>query len=296
MRALAPLGPIVAAGRAQADFTDLDALGAYVHRVAPRAVVNAAAYTNVDGAEQEPALAARVNAEAPRALAVACARLGVPLVHYSTDYVFDGTATAPYAEDAPTTPLGVYGRTKCDGEAAVRAVGGPHLVLRTSWVYGARGRNFLRTILRLAHTRSTLRVVADQRGAPTWSRAVAEATALILARLSDPDGRLALDAARSGVYHLTAAGETTWYEFAGAILAADPERARQRCHVVEPITSVAYGAPVPRPAYSVLASGRALRTFGVQLPDWATQFALVAAELAEQTAAVSSRTCAGAEG
>ena len=173
VRALAPLGPVVAADRARVDLTDLGALADCVRHVAPRAVVNAAAYTDVDRAEREPALARRVNADAPGALAAASARLGVPFVHYSSDYVFDGTATSPYAEDAPTAPLGVYGRSKREGELAVAGVGGPHLIVRTSWVYGARGRNFLRTILRLAHTRPELRVVSDQRGAPTWSRAVA---------------------------------------------------------------------------------------------------------------------------
>jgi len=288
VRALAPLAPIVAATRADADLTDPDAVCDFVRRTAPRAVVNAAAYTNVDAAERDPALAARVNAEAPAALAVACARMDVPLVHYSTDYVFDGTAVVPYPEDAPMAPLGVYGRTKRDGEAAVRAAGGPHLVLRTSWVYGARGRNFLRTMLGLAHARPTLRVVADQRGAPTWSRAVAEATALMLAQLRTPNGRFALDAARSGVYHVVAGGETTWYDFARAILASDPARATQRCERVEPLTTAEYGAPAPRPAYSILATDRARDTFGIELPEWSVQLTLVMAELAERAAAPGS--------
>ncbi|HEY0779811.1 MAG TPA: dTDP-4-dehydrorhamnose reductase [Gemmatirosa sp.] len=282
VRALTPLGPIVAAHRARVDFTDLGALTDCVRHVAPRAVVNAAAYTDVDGAEREPALARRVNADAPRALAAASAELGVPFVHYSTDYVFDGTATSPYAEDAATAPLGVYGRTKRDGELAVADVGGPHLIVRTSWVYGVRGRNFLRAMLRLAHTRAELRVVADQRGAPTWSRALAGATACILAQLADVDGALTLDAARSGVYHITADGETTWFEFARAILAADPDHGVQMCRSVEPVTTAAYGAAVARPAYSVLACERARRTFAVRLPDWRVQLALVMDELAER--------------
>lgn len=281
VRALAPLSPVVAAGRMQADFTDLESLAAYVQRVAPSLVVNAAAFTNVAAAEREPAVAARVNTDAPRALAIACARRNVPFVHYSTDYVFDGTSSVPYAEDAQTAPLGVYGRTKRDGEEAIRAVGGAHLVLRTSWVYGVRGQNFMRTILRLAHTQPTLRVVADQRGAPTWSRAVAESTAVMLAQLRDPHGGgYRLEAARAGVYHIAAGGETTWYDFARAILAADPARATQRCGRVDPVTAAEYGGAVTRPAYSVLATGRALAEFGIRLPRWDAQFALVADELA----------------
>ncbi len=290
VRAFAPLGPVMALDRARLDLTDLDAVSACIRQIAPRAVVNAAAYTDVDGAEREPALARRINAEAPGALAAATAALGVPLVHYSTDYVFDGTAVTPYRENSPTAPLGVYGRTKVDGETAIAAADGPHLIIRTSWVYGARGRNFLRTMLRLAHTRPALRVVADQRGAPTWSRAIAEATACMLARLAQPDGRFVLDGDRAGVYHVTAAGETTWHEFARAILAADPARDAQSCRELEPVTSAEYGSPVARPAYSVLACDRAREVFGVQLPTWDEQLALVMAEVAERASGAGAAT------
>jgi dTDP-4-dehydrorhamnose reductase len=206
-------------------------------------------------------------------LAEEAARAGVPLVHFSTDYVFDGSKASPYTEDDPTAPLGVYGRTKREGEEAVAAAGGAHLVLRTSWVYGTRGHNFLRTMLRLAHEREELRVVADQVGAPTWSRMLAEATAAIVAPLRAGGGWEIPDG-QSGTYHLAARGETSWHGFAEAILALDPDRAGQRARRVVPIATEEYPAPAPRPRYSVLDSGRAGRAFGVALPEWREQLRL----------------------
>ena len=272
-RALAPLGRVVAPGRAGLDLADADGVRRAFRDSAPALVVNAAAHTAVDRAEGEPELARALNAVAPGVLAEEAARAGVPIVHFSTDYVFDGSGSAPYTEVDATAPLGVYGRTKLEGERAVAAAGGAHLVLRTSWVYGTRGHNFLRTMLRLARERDELRVVADQVGAPTWSRMLAEATAAILAPFRAGNG-WEIPREVSGVYHLAARGSTSWHGFAEAILAADPARAEQRARRVVPIASEEYPTPAPRPRYSVLNSERAERVFGVALPDWREQLEL----------------------
>jgi dTDP-4-dehydrorhamnose reductase len=282
-RALAPLGPVVALRRADADLADASALRAAVRAHRPAAIVNAAAYTAVDRAESERELAFAVNAVAPGMLAEEAARLGVPLVHYSTDYVFDGTKGAPYVEDDPVAPVGAYGETKLQGERAVAAAGGPHLVFRTSWLYAARGRNFLLTMLRLAHEREELRVVADQAGVPTPARLVAEVTAQALARHATEDG-FALPEARWGVHHLAARGPTTWHEFAREILALDPRRETQRCHAVTAIATSDFPTPARRPAYSVLDPSRLERAFALRMPEWRSQLALVMGELAGRTA------------
>lgn len=263
-RTLQGFGRVVAPPRARLDLADLDRLADAIAHIAPDMIVNAAAYTAVDQAESEPALAQRINAEAPRVLAEAAARRGALLVHYSTDYVFDGVRSVPYIEDDATQPLNVYGQTKLDGERAVQASGAAHLILRTSWVYGMRGRNFLLTVLRLARERPELRIVADQYGAPTWCRTVAEVTAQVLASRSVDEG---IDAwhALSGVYHLTARGETTWHGFTQAILTN--ARVRPTPPVV-PIATADYPTPARRPARAVLDSGKLERTFGVCLPDW----------------------------
>ncbi len=272
-RALAPVGEVLAPGRAALDLADAAAIRRAFRDAAPALVVNAGAHTAVDRAESEPDEARALNAAAPGVLAEESARAGVPLVHFSTDYVFDGRKGAPYREDDPTCPLGVYGATKLEGEQAVAAAGGMHLVLRTSWVYGMRGHNFMLTMLRLAREREELRVVSDQVGAPTWSRMLAEATAAILAPFRAGAG-WAIPPERSGVYHLAARGETSWHGFAEAILAADPARAAQRCRGVVPITTGEYPTPAPRPRYSVLATERAESAFGVALPHWREQLAL----------------------
>lgn len=274
-RCLAPLGEVVALGRAELDLADAQAVRAAVRNAAPELIVNAAAYTAVDQAEREPELARRINAEAPGILAEEAARLGAALIHYSTDYVFDGTKRTPYDELDPTNPLGVYGATKLAGERAIQAAGAPHLILRTSWVYATRGRNFLLTILRLAAEREQLRLVNDQTGAPTWAGAIAEATARIIkGTWSKENGR---DRCReiSGVYHLTAAGETTWYEFARAILAA-PEAKRLQtrpliAREIIPIRTADYPTPARRPAYSVLSNAKMARTFGLTMQEWRPQ-------------------------
>jgi dTDP-4-dehydrorhamnose reductase len=270
-RALAPLGEVVAVGRERADLARPETLRALARELMPRVIVNAAAYTAVDKAEQEEALALRVNGEAPGVLAEEARRAGALLVHYSTDYVFDGTKTGAYVESDATAPLNAYGRTKLAGERAVQAVGGAHLIFRTSWVYGAHGRNFYLTMRRLLRERSEVRVVADQVGAPTWSRTIAEATAEAVARLlpgADPEA--------SGIYHLAAAGETSWFGFAQAILALHPPPAGEAPPRLVPIPASEYPLPARRPHNSRLDCGKLRARFGVVLPDWKAALAQVA--------------------
>lgn len=263
-RTLAPLGPVIALGRADVDLAEPGALRAAVRVATPALIVNAAAYTAVDKAEGERDLAFRVNAQAPGVLAEEAARSGARLVHFSTDYVFDGAARRPYREDDPTGPLGAYGESKLAGEQAVRDATADHLILRTAWVYAARGRNFLLAMRRLAREREELRVVDDQRGAPTWARAIAEATALMLARGGPP-----------GTYHLSAAGETTWHGFASAIVAHMADAGElPRPVAVTPITTADYPTPARRPAYSVLDGAKLAADYRITLPHWRDQFAL----------------------
>ena len=276
-RALAPLGRVVALRRADADLADPDALRTAVRAARPALVVNAAAFTGVDAAERDRDLAVRVNAEAPGVLAEEAARPGASIVHYSTDYVFDGAKRTPYVEDDATEPQGAYGESKLAGERAVAAANAAHLVLRTSWVYAARGRNFLLTMLRLAHEREELRVVADQHGVPTPARLVADVTAAALARLATGGGFDVADLA--GTYHVAARGATTWHEFAEAIVALDPRRAAQRCRVVVPIATADFPTPARRPAYSVLDPARLEGAFALRMPEWRGQLALVMDEV-----------------
>ena len=253
---LAPLGNVVAADRAMLDLADPDAIVAVMRRQKPAVIVNAGAYTAVDRAESEPALASAINARAPGILAEEAKRAAAVLVHFSTDYVFDGARTTPYPEDAPTAPLNVYGETKLEGERAIADAGAKAIVLRTSWVYGLRGKNFLLTMRKLAAERDHLTVVADQIGVPNWSRTLASATARIVA-----SGVSAM-AERSGLYHLSSSGEASWYDFARAIL-GDTSKAR-----LLPIATVDYPTPARRPAYGVLATSRFESTFGFVLPSW----------------------------
>jgi dTDP-4-dehydrorhamnose reductase len=276
LRSLAPLGELVAttrsglldddASRASGDITcerlDLsepDAIAPLVQHVRPDVVINAAAYTAVDRAEDEVDVAFRANAEAPGRLADACAVLGIPLVHYSTDYVFDGRGTRPYREDDPTDPLGVYGRTKLAGEEAIAASGARHLILRTAWVYGLHGHNFLRTMLRVGAERDELRVVADQHGCPTPAWLIADVTAAVIAQ----------GIAESGVRHLVAGGETSWHGFAEAIFdEAQAAGLIPRAPRVIPIATHEYPTRAARPAYSVLDTARLRGEYGVELPHW----------------------------
>ena len=277
VRALAPLGRVMAPARADLDLEAPERTGERVRALAPRLVVNAAAYTAVDRAEQEPERVATVNTLAPGALARAAAAVGAVYVDYSTDYIFDGERVAGYAETDPPGPLNVYGRTKLAGERAIAASGAEHLIFRTSWVYGARGHNFLRTMLRLAREQDELRVVDDQHGAPTWARLIAQATAQVLAQLRAPGG-FRVPPKRGGVYHLAAAGQTTWCGFAQALLAGDPRRQEQRCKSLLGIATSQYPTPARRPRHSVLRSERARREFGVTLPSWEAQLAWVLEE------------------
>lgn len=264
LRSLQGLGEIVAAGRSTMDLSDPDSVRRVMREVSPAIVVNSAAYTAVDKAETETELAERINVEAPRVMAQEAARQGALLIHYSTDYVFDGSKPAAYVEDDETNPQNVYGRTKRDGERAIAATGCNHLIFRTSWVYGMRGRNFLLTMLKLAAERDELRVVADQFGAPTWSRTIAALTAQVIARAPlEPAGDRWRE--RSGVYNLTSGGTTSWAGFAESIFEyAQPARRP----VVVPIDASAYPTPAKRPANSVLSHDKLLRVFGLQPPSW----------------------------
>ena len=268
-RALAPLGEVLALGRRvreglAGDLEDPDALQETIRQSAPDVIVNAAAYAAVDHAESEPERAHVINTTAPGVMASEAKSLGSLLVHYSTDYVFDGSGQQPWREDDPTAPLNVYGRTKLAGETAIRAAGGRHLIFRTAWVYAARGNNFIRTMLRLACERDALKVVNDQHGTPTGAEFIADATAhAIRATTADSD--------RCGTYHLTAAGETTWYGYATYLL----EQARQlgyplrvRRRAIEPVTSEAFPTAAQRPHNSRLDGTRLEKTFGLHRPDW----------------------------
>jgi dTDP-4-dehydrorhamnose reductase len=264
-RALAPLGEVIAADRSLLDLADTSSIRARVAALAPDLIVNPAAYTAVDKAESEPELAQAINAAAPGELA-ACS---VPLVHFSTDYVFDGRKPSAYTEADAPNPLGIYGASKLAGEQAVQRAGVAHLILRTSWVYGLRGHNFLLTMRRLARERDTLAVVDDQFGAPTWSRLIAEATALVIARWFDRSDQTAA----SGVYHLSCGGRTSWHGFTRAILAQLATREAGLARLT-PISSSGYPTPAARPANSQLNCDRLAATFGVRLPDWEAALAL----------------------
>jgi dTDP-4-dehydrorhamnose reductase len=260
-RSLANHGEVIALDRAALDLADADAIVATVRQARPDLIVNAAAYTAVDLAESESVAAFAVNARAPGILAEEAKRRGAVLIHYSTDYVFDGRCTAPYEEDAPAGPLNVYGASKYEGECAIGQSGARALVFRTGWVYGARGKNFLLTMLRLAQERDELRVVADQSGTPNWCRTLSEATAAAVAH------GLPWLAERSGLYHMASAGATTWHGFAQAII-GDVPRPR-----VVPIATSAYPTPARRPAYGVLSSRKFEATFAYRMPDWRDELA-----------------------
>lgn len=262
-RTLAPLGHVAAVDFPDIDLTQPDSIRRWVDETRPDVIVNAAAYTAVDKAETDESRTHQINAIAPGILAEAARQRNAWIVHYSTDYVFDGRKSSPYTEQDSPSPLGVYGRTKLEGDQAVIGVGGRFLIFRLCWVYGARGHNFLLTIQRLARERETLRVVNDQVGAPTWSRLIAEATAQALAKV-----RQEADPARyAGVYNLSCAGSTSWHGFAQAIVDRLPA-AQRKCQAVQPISTAEYPTLARRPAYSVLDGDALAQVFGLHMPDW----------------------------
>ncbi len=254
------LGEVIALDRAQLDLANADAIRTAMRELQPAMVINAAAYTAVDAAESDEATAFRINADAPRVLAEEAERLGAAIIHYSTDYVFDGSKDGAWLEDDAPAPLSAYGRSKLAGEQAIADVGGTHLILRTSWVYGLHGKNFLLTMLRLAETRDELAIVDDQVGAPTWSGTIAGATAAIIRSAGEP----AQLAPLSGIYHLCAGGHTSWFGFAQAIF-ADPSVPNKP--LLRPITTAEYPTPARRPKNSVMNTDKFRRAFG-DLPDW----------------------------
>lgn len=262
-RTLASIGEVTAVDFPEIDLSNPDSLRQRVAQHRPNIIVNSAAYTAVDKSESESDLAMRINGVAPGVLAEEARKSGALLVHYSTDYVFDGANQSPYLESDKPNPLGMYGRSKLAGDESIQQVGGNHLIFRLCWVYGARGQNFLLTMMRLAREREKLRVVKDQVGCPTWSRMIAQATAQALTRVLASGDLGAL----TGLYHLSSSGVTSWHGFAERIVSLMPSEGR-KCMVVEPITSAEYPTPAKRPAYSVMDCGKLERTFQIRLPDW----------------------------
>jgi dTDP-4-dehydrorhamnose reductase len=275
-RTLAPVGQVIAASLESeqgpsVDLADAASVRRIFNEVQPDAVVNAAAYTAVDKAETDRELAQAINADALHLIGELAKASNIPVVHYSTDFVFSGQTERPYREDDAPQPVSVYGQSKLDGERALLASGADALVLRTAWLYGGRGNNFLLTMLNLFRERSELRIVDDQIGTPTWSRMLAEVTSLVLHRVFVGE----LDMARiGGVYHCTSAGATSWFGFAEAIR----EASGSKCQLL-PIPTSEYPAPAHRPAYSVLDTGKFRKTFGLTLPDWRQSLALCLADL-----------------
>ncbi len=278
-RSLAPLGRIIALGLEECNLANADQVRSSVRAVKPALIVNAAAYTAVDKAESDQDLARAVNGIAPGILAEEAKKLGAWLVHYSTDYVFDGSKPEPYTEQDMPAPLSVYGATKLEGERAIQQAGCLHLILRTSWVFAARGANFVRTILRLAREREALKIVGDQYGAPTSAELLADVTALCMRDLMKSGG-----AARQGLYHVAAAGQTSWHGYATFVL----EQALQlgyalRCHAdnIESIPTDGYPLPARRPANSVMDTTKLRSEFGLCLPDWTYHVERMLKELLE---------------
>ena len=269
-RSLQPLGEVIAcdfdsSADRRADFTQPASVAALVDRVRPQIIVNSAAHTAVDKAESEVELARAINATTVGAIAERAAVLGALLIHYSTDYVYDGSGSLPREESSPTAPLSVYGRTKLEGEELIRASGCRHVILRTSWVYAARGNNFIKTMLRLAAERETLSVIDDQIGAPTGADLLADVTALMIARITARDAHL------GGTFHCVAAGETSWFDYARFVI--DWARANGQVVKVAPeglraVPTSAYPTPAARPLNSRLSTAKLRSTFSLHLPDW----------------------------
>jgi dTDP-4-dehydrorhamnose reductase len=284
LRFLPQLGKVVALGHDQLDLSKPDDISRTIREFRPQLIVNAAAYTAVDQAEADIAMARATNAEAPGLMAEEAKKIGAVFVHYSTDYVFDGAKRVPYDEVDSANPINVYGKTKFAGEQAIRSSGVAYLIFRTAWVYATRGRNFLLTILRLATEGEELRIVSDQVGAPTCAWDVAAATSKILTSISDRNNGGFVFSEVSGTYHMSAAGQTTWHDFAKTILekaraasrdlawlAAATQGRQLIARRVIPISTEEFQSPTHRPAYSVLSNSRLIHTFGVALPDWRAQ-------------------------
>jgi dTDP-4-dehydrorhamnose reductase len=271
-RTLQTIGHLTTLGSSDLDLADGEQVRAAVRQIRPQIIVNAAAYTAVDKAESEVELARSINTIAPTILAEEAKKLGALLVHYSTDYIFDGRKNGAYVEEDATNPLSIYGQTKLEGEQGIQAIGGDHLILRTTWVYGNRGKNFLLTILRLAAERPELKIVADQIGAPTWSRSIATVTGQILSQWPQNSA--------PGVYHLSGGGATSWHGFAEKIVEYAQKYQPERVLAVQkilPIGTSDYPTPAQRPANSRLDNSKLHHTFGLGLPDWEQDLALAMA-------------------
>lgn len=285
LRTLAPLGRVIGVSTRTQPFLNLaepDSIRSLLRELKPALVVNAAAYTAVDKAESEPEVAMAINGFGPGVLAEECKRLNVPLVHYSTDYVFDGAKAEPYIEADLPNPINVYGKSKLAGEQAIQAVGAPYLIFRTSWIYGTRGQNFLLTMLRRAKEADELQIVDDQVGGPTWCRTIAEATALVISRaapVGNPWPSTWNLAGRSGIYHLTASDPVSWFGFATAIFERVSQLVGTFTPVLTPIPSVRYPTVAKRPLNSRLASQLCSQDFGIQCPPWREMLELCIAEL-----------------
>ncbi len=284
LRLLPQLGEVVAFGRDQLDLSKPGDIRQTIREVRPQLIVNAAAYTAVDQAETDETMAKAINEEAPGLMAVEANKIDAMLLHYSTDYVFDGTKKVPYDEVDSANPINVYGKTKFAGEQAIRGSGAPHIIFRTAWVYATRGRNFLLTVLRLATEREELRIVSDQVGAPTCAVDLAAATCKILAGMTERNREQFVCSGVSGTYHMSAAGQTTWYDFAKAILEeaqatthnprwlADATKGSQLiARRVVPISTELFHSATRRPPYSVLSNSRLFQAFGIALPEWHSQ-------------------------
>lgn len=277
-RTLLPVGEVIAVDRSQADLADLNSLRAIIQHHKPDVIVNPAAYTAVDKAETEQELAFLINAEAPGVMAEEAKKIGALLVHYSTDYVFDGTKSTPYTEDDATNPINIYGQSKLAGEQSIQSVAGDYLILRTSWVYASRGNNFLKTILRLAEEREELKIVADQIGSPTWARLIAETTAHIVRQAMFERQSNSFN---SGVYNLTSSGETSWYGFAQKIvdIVREQGKVELKIRTIHPIPTSDYPLPAKRPTNSRLSNNSLEQQFGLVMPSWDNALRLCMQEL-----------------
>ena len=265
-RSLPLLGNVAALDREQVDLRDLNAVKQTLLERKPNLIVNASAYTDVDHAEKEADLAMKVNALAPGVMAETARKLGAVLIHYSTDYVFDGKANIPYTENNQTDPLNEYGKSKLSGEEHIRQVSDAYLILRTSWVYSLRGNSFVNKVLGWARKNSQLKIVDDQVSSPTWARTLAEITSLLLAQ--NREDLYDLTRERCGIYHLAGSGYTSRYEWAKQILYNDPNRSEQIVQAIEPGRSEDFPTPATRPLFSALDCTRFEKTFGLQLPPW----------------------------